>query len=77
MDAVRDAEETLADKEIQLNISQPETQIELLKEEMENATKSLDNQIEALEAYKDKWNEIPSVYQKQQDRLLAAEIMGS
>ncbi|MBD5478084.1 MAG: hypothetical protein HDR08_10505 [Lachnospiraceae bacterium] len=77
MDAVRDAEDDLADKEFQLNISRLETQIELLKEEMENATKSLDNQIDALEAYKDKWNEISDVYQKQQDKLLAAEIMGS
>ncbi|MDE5803616.1 MAG: phage tail tape measure protein [Lachnospiraceae bacterium] len=77
MDAVRDAEDDLADKEFQMNISQLETQIELLKEEMENATKSLDNQIDALEAYKSKWNEISDVYQKQQDKLLAAEIMGS
>ena len=77
MDAVRDAEDDLADKEFQLNISRLETQIELLKEEMENATKSLDNQIDALEAYKDKWNEISDVYQKQQDKLLAAEVMGS
>lgn len=77
MENVRDAEDDLADKEFQLNISRLETQIELLKEEMENATKSLDNQIDALEAYKDKWNEISDVYQKQQDKLLAAEIMGS
>ena len=77
MDAVRDAEDDLADKEFQLNISRLETQIELLKEEMENATKSLDNQIDALEAYKDKWNEISDVYQKQQDKLLAAEVMGA
>ncbi|MBD5496372.1 MAG: hypothetical protein HDR11_01215 [Lachnospiraceae bacterium] len=67
----------MADKEFQLNISRLETQIELLKEEMENATKSLDNQIDALEAYKDKWNEISDVYQKQQDKLLAAEVMGA
>ena len=60
-----------------MNISRLETQIELLKEEMENATKSLDNQIDALEAYKDKWNEISDVYQKQQDKLLAAEVMGA
>ena len=77
MEAVRDAEDDLADKEFQLNISRLETQIELLKEEMENATKSLDNQIDALEAYKDKWNEISDVYQKQQDKLLAAEVMGA
>ena len=77
MEAVRDAEDDLADKEFRLNISQLETQIESLKEEMENATKSLDNQIDALKAYKDKWNEISDVYQKQQDKLLAAEIMGT
>lgn len=77
MDAVRDAEETLADKKFQLNISHLETQIESLKAEMENATGSLDNQINALEAYKDRWNEISGVYQEQQDKLLAAEIMGS
>lgn len=77
MENVRDAEDDLADKEFQLNISRLETQIESLKAEMENATKSLDNQIDALEAYKDKWNEISGIYQEQQDRLLAAEIMGA
>ena len=33
--------------------------------------------IEALTSYRDKWNEISDVYEKQQDKLLAAEIMGS
>lgn len=77
MEAVRDAEDDLADKDFRLNISRLETQIESLKEEMENATKSLDNQIDALKTYKDKWSEISDVYQRQQDKLLAAEIMGS
>ncbi len=77
MENVRDAEDDLADKEFQLNISRLETQIESLKAEMENATKSLDIQIEALESYKDKWNEISDIYEKQQDKLIAAEIMGS
>ncbi len=77
MEAVRDAEDDLADKEIRLNISCLETQVESLKAEMENATKSLDIQIEALESYKDKWNEISAIYAEQQDKLIAAEIMGS
>ena len=77
MDAVRSAEDDLADREFQLNISRLETQMDSLKAEMENAARSLDIQVEALEAYKDKWNEISGAYQKQQDRLLAAEIMGT
>ncbi|MDE5802369.1 MAG: hypothetical protein K2I22_05565 [Lachnospiraceae bacterium] len=76
-EAVRDAEDDLADKEFQMNISQLETQIELLKEEMENATKSLDNQINALESYKEKWDEISGIYEEQQNRLIAAELLGA
>ena len=76
-EAVRDAEDDLADKEFQLNISRLETQIESLKAEMENAAKSLDIQIEALESYKEKWNEIADSYGEQQDKLIAAEIMGT
>ena len=77
MEAVRDAEDDLADKEFQMNISQLETQIELLKAEMENATKSLDNQINALESYKEKWDEISGIYEEQQNRLIAAELLGA
>lgn len=76
-EAVRDAENDLADKKFQLNISRLETQIESLKAEMENATKSLDIQIAALESYKEKWNEIADSYGEQQDKLIAAEIMGT
>ncbi|MEZ3418833.1 MAG: hypothetical protein K1V99_05605, partial [Bacteroidales bacterium] len=76
-EAVRDAEDDLADKKFQLNISRLETQIESLKAEMENAAKSLDIQIEALESYKEKWNEIADSYGEQQDKLIAAEIMGT
>ena len=76
-EAVRDAEDDLADKEFQLNISRLETQIESLRAEMENAAKSLDIQIEALESYKEKWNEIADSYGEQQDKLIAAEIMGT
>ena len=76
-EAVRDAEDNLADKEFQLNISRLETQIESLRAEMENAAKSLDIQVEALESYKEKWNEIADSYGEQQDKLIAAEIMGT
>ncbi len=76
-DAIRDAEDTLADRKLQSDISILEGQITSLKTEMENATKSLDLQIGALEAYKGKWNEISGVYEEQQNRLIAAEILGA
>ncbi len=76
-DAIRDAEDNLADKKLQSDISLLEGQIDSLKAEMENATKSLDLQIGALEAYKGKWNEISGVYEEQQNRLIAAEILGA
>ncbi len=76
-DAIRDAEDTLADRKLQSDISIFEGQITSLKTEMENATKSLDIQIGALEAYKGKWNEISGVYEEQQNRLIAAEILGA
>lgn len=75
--SIRDAENNLADQEFQLNLSRLESQIESLKEELEKATDSIDLQIEALQSYKDKWNEISSAYEDQQNKLIAAEIMGA
>lgn len=77
VEAVRDAEENLADKKTQINISRLEAQIESLEREMENATKGLDSQIEALESYKEKWNEISGIYEEQQNKLIVAEILGA
>ena len=77
MEAVRDAEENLADQKTQISISRLEAQIESLEKEMKNATKGLDSQIEALESYKEKWNEISGVYEEQQNKLIAAEILGA
>ena len=77
MEAVRDAEENLADQKTQISISRLEAQIESLEKEMENATKGLDSQIDALESYKEKWNEISGIYEEQQNKLIAAEILGS
>lgn len=77
VEAVRDAEENLADQKTQMNISRLEAQIESLEREMENATKGLDSQIEALESYKEKWNEISGIYEEQQSKLIVAEILGA
>ncbi|MBD5538000.1 MAG: hypothetical protein HDQ99_20565, partial [Lachnospiraceae bacterium] len=35
------------------------------------------SQIDALESYKAKWNEISGIYEEQQNKLIAAEILGS
>ena len=77
MDEVKAAEENLAEQEQQMEISLLEDQIASLEQEMENATASLDNQISALEAYKEQWNEISSVYEEQQNALITAEILGA
>lgn len=77
MEAVRDTEENLTDLKTQINISLLEAQIESLEREMENATKGLDSQIDALESYKEKWNEISGIYEEQQNKLIAAEILGA
>ena len=74
---VKSAEENLAEQKQQMEISRLEDQIASLEQEMENATASLDNQIYALEAYKEQWNEIGSVYEEQQNALIAAEILGA
>ncbi len=77
MDEVKAAEENLAEQEQQMEISRLEDQITALETEMENATASLDNQIDALEAYKEQWSEISSVYEEQQNALITAEILGA
>ncbi|MBQ7780541.1 MAG: hypothetical protein IJ405_00735 [Lachnospiraceae bacterium] len=77
MNEVKAAEENLAEQEQQMEIFLLEDQIASLEQEMENATASLDNQISALEAYKEQWSEISSVYEEQQNALIAAEILGA
>ncbi len=77
MDEVKSAEENLAEQEQQMEISRLEDRIASLEQEMENATASLDNQISALEAYKEQWSEISSVYEEQQNALITAEILGA
>ena len=77
MDEVKAAKENLAEQEQQMEISLLEDQIASLEQEMENATASLDNQISALEAYKEQWSEISSVYEEQQNALITAEILGA
>ena len=75
--AIRDAQDNLADQEFQLNLSRLESQMESLKEELEHATESIDQQIDALQSYRDKWNEISDEYEEQQNKLIAAEILGA
>lgn len=75
--AIRDAQDNLADQEYQLNLSRLESQMESLKEELEHATESIDQQIDALQSYRDKWNEISGEYEEQQNKLIAAEILGA
>ncbi len=75
--AIRNAEDNLADQKTQISISRLETQMESLEQEMENAVKGLDSQIHALESYKEAWAEISSIYEEQQNRLIAAEILGA
>ncbi len=75
--AIRDAQDNLADQEFQLHLSRLEFQLESLKEELEHATESIDQQIDALQSYRDKWNEISDEYEEQQNKLIAAEILGA
>lgn len=44
---------------------------------MDDATKGIDDQIEALETYRDAWNEIPDEWEKAQNILLAQQILGA
>lgn len=70
-------EEAIADAEQNLRDLQTEAQTDALEKEKDNAMKAFDEQIEAIEKYKDSWDEVTSDYENQQARLQAAQIMGA
>ena len=75
--AIRDAQNELDDQLFDMQISELEKQIEDLEDALEDATETIDQQIDALNEYKDKWSEISSVYEEQQNRIYAANILGA
>ena len=74
--AIKDAKDELADLEYQKQIDEIEKAIQDLQDEMDNLTDNIDKQIDALNEYKDKWGEIVGEYEKSQNRMIAASILG-
>lgn len=76
-DAVRDAEENLADRELQFNISTLQEKIDALEKEMNDATEQIDIQIEHLQEYIDQWQEVAEAFEIAQNEMLAAQVLGA
>lgn len=76
-EAIRDAQNDLAEKENELKISKLESQIESLEKEMESATETIDKQIDKLNDYKDQWNDVADMYEEAQNRMYAANVLGA
>jgi len=76
-DSVRDAEENLADKELQFNISILQEKIDALEKEMSDATSQIDEQIEHLQEYIEQWQEVADAYEDAQNEMLASQVLGA
>lgn len=76
-DSVRDADENLADKELQFNISTLQEKIDALEKEMEDATLQIDEQIEHLQEYIEQWQEVADAYEDAQNEMLASQVLGA
>ena len=74
--AIRDAQEALDKAELDKQISDLEDAKEKLEDMLEHEEEALDKNIEKLQEYKDKWCEIADAYQDEQDRLMAAQVLG-
>lgn len=74
---MRDAEENLADKELQFNISTLEEKIDALEKEMEDATSQIDEQIQHLQEYVTQWQEVADAYEDAQNEMLASQVLGA
>lgn len=70
-------EEAIKEAEKNLNDIVTENAIDDLEKERDEALKVFDDQIDAIEKYKDSWEEITEDYENQQARLQAAQIMGA
>lgn len=69
-DAIKEAEKNLADLENQ-------AEIDALEKEKDEVLESYDEQIKALEDYRDSWDDVVDDYENQQARLHAAQILGA
>lgn len=76
-DSVRDAEEELADRELQFNISTLQEKIDALEKEMNDATEQIDIQIEHLQEYIEQWSEVAEAFEIAQNEMLAAQVLGA
>ena len=73
---IREAQDNLEDKEFRLHISDLESQIQSLEEEMKQASNTIDDQIATLKDYKEQWQTVADAYEKSRDRMYADQILG-
>lgn len=70
-------EQAIADAQKALDDFNNEQEIADLEAQKEEAVKALEEQINSLEEYRDKWKNIADEYEKEQNRLILAQQMGA
>lgn len=70
-------EQAIADAQKALDDFNNEQEIADLEAQKEEAVKALEEQINSLEEYRDKWKDIADEYEKEQNRLILAQQMGA
>lgn len=76
-DAIRDANQQLADAEYNKVVGELQDQIQNLEDARDDLIESYDKQIEKLDDVKNKWSEIVEDIQKASDILKADEVLGA
>lgn len=70
-------EEAIKEAQDALDEFQREEEINALEAEKDVAVKAIEEQITALNAYKDSWSDITDAYENEQNRLILAEVAGA
>lgn len=74
--AIRDARENVASTRLEIQIAEIDKSISRLEELRDKEKSALEDIIEKLEDYKEKWNDVTSAYEEAQEDQLAAMILG-
>lgn len=76
-EAIRSAQDEVADAQYQIRISEIEKSISKLEEARDNATSAIDDMISKLNEYANEWKNIANEYTWAQEDLIAAQVLGA
>lgn len=75
--AIRDAQDDVATKKLQIEIAEIDKAIKKLEEARDKEVEAIDQRIEKIEEYKEKWQQISEEFTQKQEDMIAAMVLGA